>query len=159
MKSSLLAFFLILTTVTFTHAQEIEVIKFDDLHRLISQQKNGYSVINFWATWCKPCIAELPYFEKLNDQSDSETTVYLISFDFVEELETKVTGFVKKKGLKSEIKLLDETDYNSFIDKVSEEWSGAIPATLFVNHESGKRQFFEGEFEEDELFEAWEDFR
>ena len=72
-------------------------------------------------------------------------------FDFVEDLDTKVKNFVEKKRLKSELKLLDETDYNSFIDKISEEWSGAIPATLFVDNRTGNKKFHEGEFEENEL--------
>jgi len=85
-------------------------------------------------------------------------TVYLVSFDFVEELETKVTAFVQKKDLQSEIRLLDETDYNSFIDKVNEDWSGAIPATLFVDNRNGRKEFYEGQFEQGELNARFNNF-
>lgn len=132
-------------------AQDIEVIKFNDLDRLITEKSDEYRIFNFWATWCKPCIAELPYFEEINRDFKDDVKVYLISMDFSEDLDTKVSGFVQKKNLQSIIKLLDETDYNSFIDRVSEQWSGAIPATLFVDSRNGNQKFHEGEFTREEL--------
>jgi len=149
---------LLYTSVNSINAQQIEVIRFQDLEQLINQKKESYSVFNFWATWCQPCVAELPYFETLGDRYKDQITVYLISFDFVEDLDTKVKNFVAKRKLKSELKLLNETDYNSFIDKVSEEWSGAIPATLFVDNRTGKKRFYEGEFKENELEETLKEF-
>ena len=139
-------------------AQDIEIIKFSDLDKLIKEQKDEYRIFNFWATCCNPCIVELHYFEELNQRYNGKLTVYLISFDFVEELETKVELFVQKKKLQSEIRLLDETDYTTFIDKVSEEWSGAIPATLFVDSRNGRKEFFEGEFEEGDLWAKFHQF-
>ncbi len=141
-----------------TTAQNVEVIKFKDLDRLINERKDEYRIFNFWATWCKPCIVELQYFEKLRENYKGNLTVYLISFDFVEELETKVKPFAQEKKLQSEIKLLDETDYNSFIDKISEEWSGAIPATLFVDNRNGNKEFYEGELEEKDLLDKFSHF-
>ena len=144
--------FVILLFIVFqAKGQEVEVIKFTDLDRLIHEKSNEVRVFNFWATWCRPCIAELPYFEAMNKEYSDDVKVYLISLDFVEDLNTKVISFVERRKLQSIIKLLDETDYNSFIDKVSEEWSGAIPATLFVDNNNGRQKFHEGEFTRDQL--------
>ncbi len=133
-------------------AQPIEVIKYPDLAKLIESDKDKVAVFNFWATWCRPCIKEIPYFEQAQqDYASKGVQVYLVSFDFVEELDTKVKNFVDKKGLKSSIKLLDETDYNAFIDKIDPSWSGAIPATLIVDNINNEKHFFEKEFEEGEL--------
>ena len=141
-----------------TRAQQVEVIKFDELNRLITERDEEIRIFNFWATWCKPCVVELPYFEKLAATHPEPLTVYLISLDFVEELDSKVKPFILKKNLQSEIKLLDETDYNAFIDRVSEDWSGAIPATLFVDARNGRKAFYEGEIEERELREKFQAF-
>ena len=156
MKKSILA--LLLLSNSILSAQDIEVIKFQELDRLINEDSKEIRVFNFWATWCKPCIAELPYFEEINAKHGGDIKVYLISLDFVEDLNSKVISFVQRKKLQSIIKLLDETDYNSFIDKVSTDWSGAIPATLFVDSRNGRQKFYEGEFTRDELNEEFNQF-
>lgn len=131
-------------------AKTVEVIKFPQLQALIDAPGEQVKVINFWATWCRPCIKELPYFEALQKKHDpAALQVYLINLDDVEALQSKVVPFVEKRNMSSTIKLLDETDYNSFIDKVDPSWSGAIPATLIIAGD--KRRFFEGELSADEL--------
>lgn len=132
-----------------TQAQEAEVIKFGRLEELMSKKGDKITVINFWATWCGPCVKELPYFETLAAENDN-VEVFLISLDFAEKLD-RVNTFIHKKNLKSPVLLLDEIDYNSWIDKVDESWGGAIPATLVINTATGKRKFVESELKEGEL--------
>lgn len=154
MKSGIIAFFFCCFAVSVC-GQEVRVIKYPELLKIIDEEGTELKVINFWATWCKPCIEELGFFEELNKQSSGENLkVILVSLDFVEDLETKVKRFISRRGLKSQILLLDETDYNAFIDKVSPDWSGAIPATLIVNSVSGKKMFYEKQFKEGELQQA-----
>lgn len=142
--------FILLVHIGFS--QSIEIIDVKDMQNIIHEDTDKTKVINFWATWCKPCIEELPYFEAINADPDFENfEVILISLDFVEDLNTKVMKFVEKKELKSTIKLLDNVDYNSWIDKVDPSWSGAIPATLLVNTQADRRMFFEKQFKDSEL--------
>lgn len=124
--------------------KQIEVIRFSDLEQLI-QKDNGIYVINFWASWCGPCVAEMPAFETLsNDLRLNNVKVVFISLDFKRDLEN-VKKFVEEKRIGSPVYLLDEPDYNSWIDKVSIKWSGSIPATLIGQ---GKRQeFYEQSFD------------
>lgn len=146
MKFVLVFLFIFSVFTGFGYAQEVEVIKYPELEQLMNEQSNRVKVFNFWATWCKPCIKELPYFEALQQE---ELQVYLISFDDVENLESRVKPFIEKRKIGSMVKLLDETDYNAFIDKVDPSWSGAIPATLVIAGD--KRHFVEGELDEAEL--------
>lgn len=142
--------FFILVLVSFTvSAQQAEVIKFDKLEELMGKESDQVLVINFWATWCAPCVKELPHFEAVA-ASRSDALFYLISLDFVEKLD-RVNTFIEKKGLKSPVFLLDEMDYNEWIDKVDPSWSGAIPATLLINNTTGERKFVESELSEQEL--------
>ncbi|MDN4166784.1 TlpA disulfide reductase family protein [Cytophagales bacterium LB-30] len=129
-------------------AQEaVTIVKFEDLHKELSAQSDSATVINFWATWCKPCVKELPYFEEYH-RAHPEVRMLLVSLDFSEEVE-KVNTFLAKKKITIPVVLLDETDYNSFIDKIEPTWSGAIPATIFLRGK--KRIFVEHELVEGEI--------
>jgi len=146
--------FAILTLSMLLHlpalAQEVKVpiIRLHQLEERLLKGGDTTFVVNFWATWCGPCVKELPYFEALDT---ARAKVLLVSLDFEDVLETKVIPFVEKRQLRSEVMLLNEHSPNDFIPRVSGEWSGAIPATLFVNTQRGIRDFYEGSFEAGEL--------
>lgn len=126
---------------------QTKVIKISSLEALMKKKEGPVQVINFWATWCAPCVKELPLLEQLQTPN---TKVTLINLDFVDKLD-KVDAFIAKKNLKSEVLLLDEIDYNSWIDKVDKSWEGSIPATLIYNPGNGKRAFVQQELKEGEL--------
>ena len=115
-------------------------LNFEELQKKYFQNKNDTTyVINFWATWCKPCVKELPYFEKIAwDYSDKNVKVLLVSLDFPDKIESQVIPFMEKNNIKSEVVLLDDPDANSWIPKVSPDWSGAIPATVIYKNEKRK---------------------
>jgi len=138
-----------------TQYQSTEIIKFDKLDALIKEGGEQVKVINFWATWCAPCIKELPYFEKAAQKYGEELEVHLISLDFADQI-NRVNKFVERKKLKSNVYLLDEVDYNAWIDRVDKSWSGAIPATLIINEATGERIFSESELKEGQLEEMIE---
>ncbi len=94
----------------------------------------------------------MPYFEKVQKEMlEQKVKVIFVSMDFKNQYESRLEPFLKKKKLKSKVVALDEPKYHLWIDKVSSEWSGAIPATLFVQHSRDIRSFHEGEFTYDEL--------
>ena len=107
-------------------------------------------VINFWATWCKPCVKELPAFEMLGEEyKDENVEVVLVSLDFPEHAKTRVISFIEEHELKSRLLLLDDPDANYWIPAVDKKWSGAIPATVIVKN--GERHFYERSFTYEEL--------
>lgn len=135
-------------------SQEVNAIYFEDLGEWMEAEDDTLYVLNFWATWCRPCVAEMPFFEQIAEENaDAPLKVIFLSLDFVEDLETKLQKFVARKQVKSAVYLLDEPKYNEWMGKVSEEWTGAIPATLFVNHSRDIYHFHEGEFTYEELAE------
>ena len=103
--------------------------KIDDLLLRIKHPDTTY-VVNFWATWCKPCIQELPAFDSLDVLSKgSATKIILVSLDFKEDAK-KTSDFLTRRSINAECVLLDEVNGNDFINKIDPKWSGAIPATL-----------------------------
>ncbi len=142
--------FLMIGTVV--DGQTISVISLDQLEQRLDNGADTSFVVNFWATWCGPCVKELPYFDQLTVHAvGTKTKVLLVSLDFAEHLDSKVIPFVAERGLKSEVMLMDEAKPNKWIPRVSTDWSGAIPATLFVNTQKKTRHFYEGSFNEGEL--------
>ena len=134
-------------------AQTAEKVKIEDLQKIIDGKSDKIEVLNFWATWCAPCIKELPLFEQMNaDRKDVNFNLVSIDLD-LDPNPDKIHRFVARKKLKSTVLILDETDPNSWINKIDKSWSGAIPATLVVNHSTGKRRFVEKELKEGDLDE------
>ena len=129
----------------------IEVVDFEGMYSKIDLSVDKTYVINFWATWCAPCVKELPYFEEVNKQSkDNNTEVILVSLDFPSQIESKLKPYLKKNKIKSKVILLDDSKINTWVPKVSEQWDGGIPATLIVN--SSNYNFYPKPFEKEELF-------
>jgi thiol-disulfide isomerase/thioredoxin len=148
-----------LVSLSFTacsSAQEIEVIKLPQLEIEMKNSSSQITVINFWATWCKPCIEEIPMLEEFSQQNQpQDAQVILVSMDFASQKEL-VNQFVKTKEIKTRVVLLDETDYDSWISKIDSTWSGAIPATIIINNTTGKTIFYEGSLSRDLLLEKIE---
>ncbi|CAN5118028.1 redoxin domain-containing protein [soil metagenome] len=132
-------------------AQTVEVFTYEQFEARVANQKQEIVIYNFWATWCKPCVEEMPAFEKLSaDYKAKGVHVVFVSLDFKSKHE-KVVAFAKQKKLQSEVILLNAPDYNAWIDKVSTEWGGSIPATLVVKKTGSIRKFHEGSFTYNEL--------
>ena len=157
----LLAFCLsLLCFLSPSQGQEVEVWKYSDLHSYIEEDDNPATlkVINFWATWCAPCIKELPYYEEARTSYQNDVEILLVSLDFVDKLNSKVIPLLERKNIKTKAVLLDEGNYNEWIEKVDIRWTGALPATIFIT-DKGEKVFFEQEFKREELFALINDLK
>lgn len=131
--------------------QTINQIKLKDLQKLLTTKSDRIQVINFWATWCAPCVKEIPLFERLR-AGNSNVDITLVSMDFdLDPDPAKVERFVTRKNLKNKVVILAETNPNSWIDKIDKNWSGALPATLIINTQTGKRKLVQNELHEGDL--------
>ncbi|SFZ92775.1 AhpC/TSA family protein [Flaviramulus basaltis] len=129
---------------------DLEVYNYNGFEKFLNKKDDKIYVINFWATWCAPCVKELPYFEKLNENyKNKNVEVILVSLDFPHLYDTKLKPFIKEKKLTSKVIALDDVDMNTWIPKVDETWSGSIPATIIYKNDNKK--FFEQSFTYDEL--------
>ena len=107
---------------------------FDDLEYIFKYENDTTYVINFWATWCKPCVKELPYFDKLYDEyQDEKVRIILVSLDFPKQIESKLIPYIMKNNLKPEVMLLTDGNANAWLGRVDKQWDGAIPITLIYN--------------------------
>lgn len=132
-------------TVEVLNTTNLEVYDFNGFQKFLQKKDDKIYVVNFWATWCAPCIKELPYFEKLNQEyKDKNVEVLLVSLDFPHLYDSKLKPFISDKKLQSKVVALNDVDMNTWIPKVDENWSGSIPATVIYKNDSSK--FFEQSF-------------
>jgi thiol-disulfide isomerase/thioredoxin len=122
------------------------VIEFDSLEQKFNRPSDTLHIYNFWATWCKPCVEELPYLSALKRKLNGvHIELILVSLDFKSHYQSRVIPFVHKHNITERVLLLDAGDPNKWIDRVDPSWSGAIPATLFTY--KNKRLFVEKHYE------------
>ena len=132
-------------------SQRVGSVKITELETMIAESKTPL-IINFWATWCKPCLEELPYFEKeVDEHSKDSVKLLLVSLDFKEAFPQGISTFAKKWKIKGQIFWLNETNADYFCPKIDPKWSGAIPATLFINNKTGYRHFVEAQISHEKL--------
>lgn len=126
-------------------AVELEVYDFNGFKKYLNRKDNTVYLINFWATWCAPCVKELPFFEKLNTEyANKNVKVILVSLDFPHLYDSNLKPFIIKNNIQSKVVALDDVDMNAWIPQINENWSGSIPATLIYKNDDSK--FFEQSF-------------
>ncbi len=149
----------LVATAVPSHAQSFSVIKLPKLLEIMAPQNDTAYVINFWATWCGPCVSEFKNFQNLAEKHKNEKVkVIFISLDFERNHKKTLIPFIRERRVKEPVYLLDEPDYNSWIDKVDKDWGGELPATLFINQAAGKKLFWAKPFTYKELEETFKQF-
>ena len=138
---------LLLFSVLFLKANaQVKTITYAQLQERISHPDTLY-IINFWATWCGPCVAELPNFDKLQRTYASKPVkVLLVSMDFQSKLKSAVIPFAKKHPMVAKFYFMQRANDQELIDEVDKSWSGALPATLIVNSKKKINKFYEKTF-------------
>jgi thiol-disulfide isomerase/thioredoxin len=135
---------------SYTLKHQPRVLAFNDFEPHLHFQNDTTYLVNFWASWCTPCVDELPAFERVGEEyRHQKVKVLLVSLDFPGQIETRLLPFLEKHEIRSEVLVLNDPDANKWIDRVDPSWTGSIPATL-IYHGSDKT-FHEGVYNYDEL--------
>jgi len=131
-----------LLTISFGFSQTIKKVKITEVEEYIRNSDHPI-VLNCWATWCAPCVEEIPYFmETVKQYSDQKVELLLVSLDFANSYPNKILDLIKKKHFAATFYWLNETDADYFCPKIDPKWDGTLPSTLFVNSKTGYRKFF-----------------
>jgi len=124
--------FSLLFLSSLSQSQSIEIVTYDQLEERWSSNSDTLYVVNYWATWCGPCVEELPDFIAIHDEfKDGPFKMLLVSLDFPKMIEKRVIPFIAEKNITPDVVLLDDNP-NIWINRVCEDWDGDIPVTQFI---------------------------
>ncbi len=137
-----------LVDATGKNVEKLSFMTFQNL--LNSNDKDKLYIYNFWATYCKPCVEEMPYFEALQKAYPDKVEIIFVSLDDPNKIEEEVLPFVRENKIVSEVILLEKFG-DAEIQTINENWDGGIPATLFVNQKRSVRDFRQQGFSFGEL--------
>ncbi len=130
-------------------AQDIPAVKATDIVRLTERATDSVYVINFWATWCRPCIAEMPHLISIwKKYRRHKVELLLVSLDEASGWPEKIRAMARKRHIDAPLAWLNETDADYFCNLIDRRWSGAIPATFIFRPATGYRAFYETDFTE-----------
>ena len=113
--------------------------------KLVAAKKGKVALVNFWATWCEPCRAEMPALAKMEARLKARGFALItISADEPEDDKT-AREFLTTAGISGAAYLKRVKNDDKFIASLEPKWSGALPA-LFLYDKTGKRvKFLQGE--------------
>ncbi len=148
----LLLLIIMISIVGISNGQSIPRMKMADVVASFSKHNDTVYVVNFWATFCKPCVGEIPDFIRIVKKYEQQKVkLLLVSLDLPNYYPARIASFVKKNHFNTNIAWLNETNADIFCPMIDQKWSGAIPATIMVNNKTGYKKFFEDEIKADQF--------
>lgn len=129
------------------YCQQIPKWKIDDVVNFYSTKNDSTYVVNFWSTWCGPCVEEIPYLQSIcTKYADKKVKLLLVSLDNRKIYGSSLQNFIKQKKITAQVVWLNETDADVYCPRIDSAWSGAIPASIIVNNKAGYKKFYETQF-------------
>jgi thiol-disulfide isomerase/thioredoxin len=141
----------LLFSAIIVHSQQVRSVKITELEKTIKETKTPL-IVNFWATFCVPCLQEIPYFQEIaNHYKSNDVSLVFVSLDMKEAYPVKVNDMAKKLKLTYPVVWLNETNADYFCPRIDTSWTGGMPSSLFVNNATGYHKFFEEPLSKEKL--------
>lgn len=141
--------------ISFVSVGQAKSVKIDAVKEILENKGDKILILNIWATFCKPCVEEIPSFVAFS-KSHPDVEMVFVSLDLKDAFPKTVNKYIKKLSMQGTNLWLDETDADYFVPKIDEKWSGALPATLIINKANGTKIFVDSEMTEKEILSAYD---
>jgi thiol-disulfide isomerase/thioredoxin len=118
---------------------------------LVSSHHGRVLLVDFWATWCEPCRAELPKLAELQlAMKRKGLRLVTISCDEPEQ-RSEALRLLRENKISEPFFIKEANDNSHFINSVDSEWSGALPALFLYDRNGRMVRSFGGEVEISEV--------
>jgi thiol-disulfide isomerase/thioredoxin len=134
------------------YSTQIPVVDDVWLKNKINNRDGKILFVNFWATWCEPCVEEFPDLVKIyNENKNSNFEFLSVSVNLPSEIDGKVKPFLKMQSADFPVVVIEEKRSEEIINLINPKWDGTVPATIIYD-ENGKRKEFFAEAKSYEFF-------
>ncbi len=135
-----------------TMAAEFALTDLDGKTVKLSDYKGKVIILDFWATWCPPCVKEIPHFNELNKTYGSKGLVVLgVSVD--QDGAAAVLKFKKKSAIDYRVALGNDQTYKTYQNYLPKDERGGIPFTFVIDRQGVIREHYVG-YRPKEVFEG-----
>ncbi len=129
----------------------VTVVRSADVEKMLGGARGKVVVVNLWATWCKPCVEEMPYLARFyREYRPKNVAFFAFSVDAPDD-EAVVRRFHKEQDLPFPVYIVDERDPDALGKAIQTELSGAVPVTIFYDRSGAPRHVREGAIDYAEL--------
>lgn len=138
---------------------EIKLATTAEIRQVIAAERGNVVVLNFWATWCPPCVKEMPELAKFWREFDGKGVRFLsVSADHHSLLNSTVVPFVKSYEIPFPVRVMYVENPDQFVSELpltweDRPWDGALPATFIFDREGNQVWSNVGEVTRDILAE------
>ncbi len=122
-----------------------DVIDEAALLEVVADRHGKVLLLNVWATWCTPCVEEMPHLTRLAKEYRHRPVEFIgLSVDYADEIDNKIRPFIKKHKINFRIVVQNFTNSQAIIDSLNNKWSGAVPATFIYDAQAKQKAFLLG---------------
>jgi len=138
-----------------TDAPELEWVRADDLAPLLESHRGKVVLVNFWATWCGPCIHEIPALIRLREKLDpSRFALVAISLDDQADAAWLVPEFIETRFPAWHSYLNGEFEDYLLVEELDPFWPGVMPANYVIGPDGSVVRTLLGGHSEEQFEEA-----
>ncbi len=133
----------------------VSLISADGVARWLKDARGKAAVVNVWATWCPPCVAEIPELNAFYGKADPAGVVMLaVSVDDPSRLASTVVPFVQRHAVAFPVRVLENSTPDALGKALGMDFSGAVPVTLLFSPSGDLVRTWEGEVTAEALRQA-----
>ncbi len=136
-------------------AEQLTPVAAPELRAALDEQQNRVVLLNFWATWCGPCLKEIPVLMELeNELAAQGFRLVAVSLDEAAAAETQVRPFIEKWFPEFTTYLSLEADMDDMVSVVDRGWNEVLPTSYLIRRDGSVAKRIQGSYTKEEFAAA-----